>query len=161
LGFHLYGTDVGLSAADHGLTTVVVDAPVFHNSLGSMRSASFHESRRLLLQKWPGVRPLHTTMGQLDILSERLPASPRDPETVVIEQQAEIARHRERIRLLTSKVKRQRLVIAQRKADLARQQERIRVLTSKVKRQRSEIAELQARRSGRLRKSLRALLRRK
>jgi hypothetical protein len=161
LGFHLYGTDLGLSAADRGLTTVVVDAPVFHNSLGSMRSASFHQSRRLLLEKWPEIRPLHTSMGQLDLLTEHEPPRPRDPETVITDQQAQIARQRERIRHLTSKVERQRTVVAERKADITRQRERIRQLTATVKGQRAIIVELKASPPSRLPKPLRALLRRK
>jgi len=74
LGFHLYGTDLCLSAAEAGLTNVVVDALAYHNSLFGDLDRSYHLAREALLRKWPDVRPLHTCMGQADAMST--PAEP-------------------------------------------------------------------------------------
>jgi hypothetical protein len=69
LGFHLYGADLCLSAAEAGFTNVVVDAPAYHNSLFAEVDPSFYLAREALLHKWAAVRPLHTNMGQLDAMS--------------------------------------------------------------------------------------------
>jgi SAM-dependent methyltransferase len=66
LGFHLYGADLTLAAADAGLTNVVVDAPMYHNSLFADVTESFHTSREYLLRKWPQVRPLFTNLARMD-----------------------------------------------------------------------------------------------
>lgn len=66
LGFDLYGTDVCLSAEIQGRRCAVVEAPCFHNALATSLSPEFHRSREYLLAKWPGVRPLHATVGRLD-----------------------------------------------------------------------------------------------
>jgi 2-polyprenyl-3-methyl-5-hydroxy-6-metoxy-1,4-benzoquinol methylase len=65
LGFHLYGTDLCLSAGQRGLTSVVLDVPCFHNSLFAHLPPAFHDSREVLLAKWPGNGPLYTNMGDL------------------------------------------------------------------------------------------------
>ena len=74
LGFHLYGTDICLSARSAGMRSAVVEAPCFHNSLYGSLSPAFHRSRERLLAKWPGVRPLHTNMGRLDTMEAVAPA---------------------------------------------------------------------------------------
>jgi SAM-dependent methyltransferase len=66
LGFHLYGADLCLAAAELGLTNVVLDAPAYHNSLFADVDMAFHTAREVLLEKWAAVRPLHTNMGRLD-----------------------------------------------------------------------------------------------
>jgi len=91
LGFHLYGADLTLTAADAGLTNVVVDAPLFHNSLFAEVAASFHESREVLLRKWPHVRPLCTNMGRFDTMSTP-PPTPLEPEDSRDEQIADLRR---------------------------------------------------------------------
>lgn len=68
LGFHLYGADLCLSSGRLGLPVVVLDAPCLHNSLFAYLSAAFHSARERLLAKWPDVRPLHSSMGQLDTM---------------------------------------------------------------------------------------------
>jgi SAM-dependent methyltransferase len=68
LGFHLYGADICLSARQQGLPVVVLDAPCLHNSLFTYLSPEFHHAREQLLAKWPDVRPLHSSMGQLDTM---------------------------------------------------------------------------------------------
>jgi SAM-dependent methyltransferase len=65
LGFHLYGTDLCLSARQQGLAAVVLDVPCFHNSLFAHLSPAFHDAREALLAKWPAVSPLYSNMGDL------------------------------------------------------------------------------------------------
>jgi hypothetical protein len=115
LGFHLYGTDACFQAAARSHNNVVIEAPVFHNSLYSRRSEAFHVSRRLLLAKWPDVRPLHTSMGQLETQVDPgpPPRSPVDPKTIIGQQQEEIARQKTRIRQLEKKVASQQSRILQ------------------------------------------------
>ena len=54
---------------------------MFHNSLFAEVAASFHESREVLLRKWPHVRPLCTNMGRLDTMSTP-PPTPLEPAEV-------------------------------------------------------------------------------
>jgi SAM-dependent methyltransferase len=68
LGFHLYGADICLSARRQGLPVAVLDAPCLHNSLFAYLSPEFHRARERLLAKWPDIRPLHSSMGQLDTM---------------------------------------------------------------------------------------------
>ena len=68
LGFHLYGADICLSARGQGLPVAVLDAPCLHNSLFAYLSPEFHQARERLLAKWPDIRPLHSSMGQLDTM---------------------------------------------------------------------------------------------
>jgi SAM-dependent methyltransferase len=91
LGFHLYGTDLCLSAAAAGLTNVAVDALAFHNSLFGDLDRSFHLARDTLLDKWPEVRPLHTCMGRVDAMSTPVEPGPRAGES---HAEAEIAQLR-------------------------------------------------------------------
>jgi hypothetical protein len=65
LKFHLYGTDLCLSAKRMGLTNVTLDAAVYHNSLFAELDRSFFDAADYLLAKWPEVRPLHSSMGEL------------------------------------------------------------------------------------------------
>ncbi|HEX8858506.1 MAG TPA: class I SAM-dependent methyltransferase [Actinomycetes bacterium] len=68
LGFHLYGADLCLSSRRLGLPVAVLDIPCLHNSLFAYLPPAFHASRERLLAKWPDVRPLHSSMGQLDTM---------------------------------------------------------------------------------------------
>ncbi len=92
LGFHLYGADLTLVAADAGLTNVVVDAPIYHNSLFAEVTESFHASRENLLRKWPQVRPLFTNMGRMDTMSTPPPVSVETPQNSGDEQIAVLRR---------------------------------------------------------------------
>ena len=71
VGFHLYGTDLCLSARKLGLPVAVLDVPCLHNSLFAYLPPEFHSARERLLAKWPDVRPLHGGMGQLDAMESR------------------------------------------------------------------------------------------
>ena len=54
LGFHLYGTDLALSAEKAGLAALAIDAPCHHNSqLGDELPAAFHAATLALRAKWP------------------------------------------------------------------------------------------------------------
>lgn len=68
LGFHLYGADLCLSSRKFGLPVAILDAPCLHNSLFAYLPPAFHSAREQLLTKWPDVRPLHSSMGQLDTM---------------------------------------------------------------------------------------------
>ncbi len=68
LGFHLYGADLCLSSRRLGLPVAVLDAPCLHNSLFAYLTPAFHAARERLLAKWPDLRPLHSSMGQLDTM---------------------------------------------------------------------------------------------
>jgi SAM-dependent methyltransferase len=68
LGFHLYGADLCLGARRLGLPVAVLDAPCLHNSLFAYLPPAFHAARERLLDKWPEVRPLHSSMGRLDTM---------------------------------------------------------------------------------------------
>jgi SAM-dependent methyltransferase len=76
LGFHLYGADICLAARAGGLAVAVLDAPCLHNSLFAYLSPQFHAARDRLLDKWPEVRPLFSSMGRLDGMEpEPIPAT--------------------------------------------------------------------------------------
>ncbi|MDQ2957759.1 MAG: class I SAM-dependent methyltransferase [Actinomycetota bacterium] len=102
LRFHLYGADLCLSAQQAGLTNVVLPAPAFHNSLFAQPDPSFDVARQALLAKWPGIRPLHTNMGQLDTMPAPAPAAPENPgapaNPAAPESPPELARLREELR---------------------------------------------------------------
>jgi SAM-dependent methyltransferase len=68
LGFHLYGADICLSSRRRGLPVAVLDAPCLHNSLFAYLSPEFHRARERLLAKWLDIRPLYSSMGQLDTM---------------------------------------------------------------------------------------------
>jgi hypothetical protein len=91
LGFHYYGADLALTAAERGLVNVVVDAPAYHNSLFAYVNRAFHISREVLLRKWPDIRPLYTSMGRADTMS-----TPPDPEPAR-DHEAELAALRQRL----------------------------------------------------------------
>jgi SAM-dependent methyltransferase len=71
LGFHLYGADICLSSRQRGLPIAVLDAPCLHNSLFAFLPPAFHAAREVLLDKWPEIRPLHSSMGRLDTMEAR------------------------------------------------------------------------------------------
>ena len=61
LGYHLYGTDIALAAAQAGLAAVVIDAPSHHNSQqGDELPAAFQASADVLRAKWPMQLPIVT-----------------------------------------------------------------------------------------------------
>jgi len=61
LGFHLYGTDICLSAVENGLHGMVIDAPCHHNSKqGNHLPGAFHQSKSALRQKWVKHLPIAT-----------------------------------------------------------------------------------------------------
>ena len=92
LGFHLYGTDLCLSAREHGLTSVVLDVPCFHNSLFAHLPSSFHDAREVLLAKWPTTDPLLCNLGDLRVMERT--AGSRSWATEQREQLAETDRLR-------------------------------------------------------------------
>jgi SAM-dependent methyltransferase len=71
LGFHLYGADLCLSSRNLGLPIAVLDVPCLHNSLLGYLPPAFHSARERLLGKWPDVRPLYSSVGQLDTMEPR------------------------------------------------------------------------------------------
>lgn len=89
LGFHHYGTDLCLTAAEAGLTNVVVDALAYHNSLFWEADRSFHVGLDTLLRKWPETRPLHTCMGDAEAMLAAAPPV-REPSREA-EQDPELA----------------------------------------------------------------------
>jgi SAM-dependent methyltransferase len=89
LGFHFYGADLALVAAEAGLVNVVVDAPAYHNSLFADVNRAYHVSREALLRKWPNIRPLYTSMGRADTMStppEPKPARDLEAELSALQQ---------------------------------------------------------------------------
>lgn len=61
VGFHLYGTDICLTAARQGLESVAIDAPLFHNSRqGASLPAAYHQSEQIIKSKWAGHLPITT-----------------------------------------------------------------------------------------------------
>jgi len=76
LGFHLYGTDLCRQAREHGLTSVVLDAPCLHNSLFAHLPLSFHDAREVLLTKWADVPMLISNMGDLRTMERIAPPTP-------------------------------------------------------------------------------------
>jgi SAM-dependent methyltransferase len=64
LGFHLYGSDLGLRARQLGLAVVALDAPCFHNSLlGDALPDAFHQSAARLRAVWRAALPIPTSCG--------------------------------------------------------------------------------------------------
>jgi len=67
LGFHLYGADVCLAAAERALAVVVVDAPCFHNSdSAGPLPADYYRSARELVTKRKAQLPIGTPCALLD-----------------------------------------------------------------------------------------------
>jgi SAM-dependent methyltransferase len=60
LGFHLYAADLCLSAKQHGLAAVAIDAPCFHNSLLVDLPPSFAPSAARFAAKWTDHLPVAT-----------------------------------------------------------------------------------------------------
>ncbi|MFC5303283.1 methyltransferase domain-containing protein [Azospira restricta] len=68
LGFHLYATDACLTAGQHGLPAVVIDAPCFHNSKqGSALPDAYRRSGNAIAAKWPDRLPLATPCGVVSL----------------------------------------------------------------------------------------------
>lgn len=62
-GFHMYGTDIALSAAKAGQSVWVADIPVVHNSASiPTLDASFGEAWRFVSRKWRSVLPVPNLM---------------------------------------------------------------------------------------------------
>lgn len=60
-GFHLYGTDIALSAIKAGLGAYVFDAPVIHNSIWRKKlGLSYVAAYRYMQRKWKDELPVHT-----------------------------------------------------------------------------------------------------
>jgi hypothetical protein len=60
-GFHLYGTDIALTAIEAGLGAYVFDAPVIHNSIWRKRlGLSYCTGYRYIQRKWKDQLPIHT-----------------------------------------------------------------------------------------------------
>jgi 2-polyprenyl-3-methyl-5-hydroxy-6-metoxy-1,4-benzoquinol methylase len=61
LGFHLYGTDICLTAENLGLHGMVIDAPCHHNSKqGKELPVAFEQSKSILRKKWADRLPIAT-----------------------------------------------------------------------------------------------------
>lgn len=52
LGFHLYGADLCLQAAERGLAVVVIEAPCYHNSRNIGLPEAFFKSAEVFARKW-------------------------------------------------------------------------------------------------------------
>lgn len=60
-GFHLYGTDIALSAIRDGFGAYVFDGPVIHNSLSIKKlGPSYRDVYRYMQRKWRDELPFHT-----------------------------------------------------------------------------------------------------
>ncbi|MFP4216366.1 MAG: glycosyltransferase family 2 protein [Phycisphaerae bacterium] len=71
-GFHLYGTDIVLSAREQGLGAYVIDAPVIHNSLPVQElDAGYEAAYRYMQRKWRHRLPLQTLV--VPVTRTRLP----------------------------------------------------------------------------------------
>lgn len=68
LGWHLWGTDLCLTAiCHHSVFPRIVRLPLFHNSRTGWRlPAEFERSARTLAQKWAGWGHIHTLCGVID-----------------------------------------------------------------------------------------------
>lgn len=106
LGWHLYGSDLALQAADLDLPVVVLDALCFHNSLFGHAGADYHLSRERLLAKWESKRPLRSNFGELDTMRVAPPVIPWHVQQRRDLQQARdrVGRQRDRVRKLEAKL---------------------------------------------------------
>jgi glycosyltransferase involved in cell wall biosynthesis len=66
LGFHLYGADLCLQAADRGLAVVALEAPCRHNSRGTGLTETFFHGAPVFARKWAGRLPLATPCALFD-----------------------------------------------------------------------------------------------
>lgn len=62
-GFHLYGADIGLTAAQNKLACYLLNSPVVHNSVPVLSlSGAYSDAYRYLQKKWANVLPVRTTV---------------------------------------------------------------------------------------------------
>jgi Glycosyltransferase like family len=66
LGFHFYGADICLQAAELGLPVVVIDAPCHHNSRSIGLPAEFYKSSQVFARKWAHRLPVATPCVIID-----------------------------------------------------------------------------------------------
>jgi 2-polyprenyl-3-methyl-5-hydroxy-6-metoxy-1,4-benzoquinol methylase len=86
LGWHLYGTDLCLQAAQAGLATVVLDALCMHNSLSGPAGDEYRASEEVVARKWHDRLPVHTTISSVYGPPER-----RRMERIEAERDAAVA----------------------------------------------------------------------
>jgi glycosyl transferase family 2 len=66
LGFHLYGADLCLQAAERGLPVVVIEAPCYHNSRNIGLPEAFFQSSEVFARKWQHRLPVATACVIID-----------------------------------------------------------------------------------------------
>jgi hypothetical protein len=66
VGFHLYGADLCLQAAERGLAVVVIDAPCQHNSRSIGLPQEFFRSAEVFARKWEHRLPVATACVIID-----------------------------------------------------------------------------------------------
>jgi Glycosyltransferase like family len=66
LGFHLYGADICLQAAELGLPVVVIDALCHHNSRSVGLPKAFYKSAQVFARKWAHRLPVATPCVIID-----------------------------------------------------------------------------------------------
>jgi hypothetical protein len=66
LGFHLYGADICLQAAEVGLPVVVIDAVCHHNSRSVGLPKAFYQSAQIFARKWAHRLPVATPCVIID-----------------------------------------------------------------------------------------------
>ena len=66
LGFHLYGADLCLQAAERGLAVVAIKAPCFHNSRNVGLPPEFFQSAEVFARKWQHRLPVATPCVIID-----------------------------------------------------------------------------------------------
>jgi hypothetical protein len=66
LGFHLYGADICLQAAEHGLAVVALAALCHHNSRSVGLPAAFYRSAEVFARKWSHRLPVATPCAIID-----------------------------------------------------------------------------------------------
>ena len=66
LGFHLYGADLCLQAAERGLAVVAIEAPCYHNSRHIGLPEEFFKSAEVFARKWQHRLPVATPCVIID-----------------------------------------------------------------------------------------------
>jgi hypothetical protein len=66
LGFHLYGADICLSAQEHGLAAVALDAACHHNTRTATLPRAFFQSAHTFADKWQHRLPVATSCVVID-----------------------------------------------------------------------------------------------
>ncbi len=66
LGFHLYGADLCLQAAERGLAVVAIEAPCYHNSRNIGLREAFFKSAEVFARKWQHRLPVATPCVIID-----------------------------------------------------------------------------------------------